>query len=862
MDTGSSPAQSRIGKKIYTRTYVHVSCLDLLDHALRSTALAAAEKAGLRPDEHFNVIRLEQDLTRVALLAYRDFFDSPYPELQQSWNIDFESGVVGHRTYEGSLNPPILHRKELLLPKDHPRAPECSQLTATAEAIGLFDDTTRIGFRGQWYQLIRDKGYSVVGHQLVPIGNDESTDEGQLAPDTQCTQASTIARHLTALVRYGFSAPVQTLARHGFLKEKKTVFDYGCGRGDDIRGLRENGFQAEGWDPHYAPDNPITPAHLVNLGFVINVIEDLEERIVALKRAYELSNEVLVVAAMLANQNEMEGRRFADGVVTKRRTFQKYYTQTELKIFIEQTLADEAIAVGPGIFYIFKDKDAEQRFLSERYRSRRTVLRQGSRPIIERALRMRRDRDEEKYQEYAEPLEKLWEHWTALGREPDLSEAPDALRLVEGFGTFRKALRFISSRKDFLILDQARATRIADLEVYFALNQFEKRKLYRHLEIGLQRDIKAFFGDYRTAQQAARDLLFSIAEPSAISNACEVAAQHGLGWLVPSESLQLHTSFVEQLPPLLRVYVGCAAVLYGDYRDADLIKIHIRSGKLTLMRFDDFAGLPLPRMIERVKIKLKQGDIEYYAYGDQYDPPFLYNKSRFINEEFPNYPEQIRFDQQLYEVGLFNLSGYGPPAQEFLGMLESHRRTIKGFNIVRSHTIPELDAPCGHYLTFRDFIECGEAQARTSIPNLPKDSESYNALYDLAINILDPVIEYFGGIKLTFGFCSPDLAKCVHARIAPKLDQHAAHTRNRNGKYICSRLGAAVDFIVPDENMKEVADWIIENLPLDRLYYYGTDRSVHVSFGPDHAKQAFELATSTNGTLVPRPYRYMTGRQK
>ena len=49
------------------------------------------------------------------------------------------------------------------------------------------------------------------------------------------------SRHLTALVRYGFSAPVQSLARYGFLDGHHTLFDYRCGRGDDLRGLAENG---------------------------------------------------------------------------------------------------------------------------------------------------------------------------------------------------------------------------------------------------------------------------------------------------------------------------------------------------------------------------------------------------------------------------------------------------------------------------------------------------------------------------------------------------------------------------------------------------------------------------------------------
>jgi len=67
-------------------------------------------------------------------------------------------------------------------------------------------------------------------------------------------------------------------------------------------------------------------------------------------------------------------------------------------------------------------------------------------------------------------------------------------------------------------------------------------------------------------------------------------------------SLQLHVTLVDRLPPILRVYVGCAAVLYGDYHNADLIKIHVTSGKMSLLRLDDFEGKPLPRMVERVKM--------------------------------------------------------------------------------------------------------------------------------------------------------------------------------------------------------------------------------------------------------------------
>lgn len=151
---------------------------------------------------------------------------------------------------------------------------------------------------------MQEKGYRIVGHELVPLGNDEVEAGGAEEEQASLHTGWQAARQLTALVRYGFSAPVQTLARYGFLDGRHTVFDYGCGRGDDVRGLTENGLAASGWDPYFAPDNDITPTDIVNLGFVINVIEDFDERLDALTRAFALAERLLVVSVMLANQND------------------------------------------------------------------------------------------------------------------------------------------------------------------------------------------------------------------------------------------------------------------------------------------------------------------------------------------------------------------------------------------------------------------------------------------------------------------------------------------------------------------------------------------------------------------------------
>ena len=116
------------------------------------------------------------------------------------------------------------------------------------------------------------------------------------------------------------------------------------------------------------------------------------------------------------------------------------------------------------------------------------------------------------------------------------------------------------------------------------------------------------------------------------------------------------------------------------------------------------------------------------------------------------------------------------------------------------------------------------------------------------------MIDYFGMIKLTYGFCSHELARQVSGRIAPELDQHASYEKNRLGNPICSRLGAAVDFLIEDEDMIEVANWIIGNLAFDRLYIYESDRPLHVSFGPANSRRTYRMTMRASGARIPRLY--------
>jgi hypothetical protein len=105
---------------------------------------------------------------------------------------------------------------------------------------------------------------------------------------------------------------------------------------------------------------------------------------------------------------------------------------------------------------------------------------------------------------------------------------------------------------------------------------------------------------------------------------------------------------------------------------------------------------------------------------------------------------------------------------------------------------------------------------------------------------------------LTYGFCSRELAKHVPDRNAPALDQYASCELNTRGQPICKRLGAAVDFIVTDERMLEVAQWIVQHTPFDRLYFYGDERPLHVSCGPENSREVVIMKEASNGLRFPQ----------
>ena len=134
--------------------------------------------------------------------------------------------------------------------------------------------------------------------------------------------------------------------------------------------------------------------------------------------------------------------------------------------------------------------------------------------------------------------------------------------------------------------------------------------------------------------------------------------------------MYFHKSLIDDLHPILRIYVGCSAILYGDIKSADIIKIHRKSGKVTLLKYDDFENKPLPELQERVKVNLRKQRIDVFDHRSKTNQQLLYFKELYVGKDHPSKTKWEKFSKKLKKLGFDDNAAFGPSKQEFLELIE------------------------------------------------------------------------------------------------------------------------------------------------------------------------------------------------
>ncbi len=473
-----------------------------------------------------------------------------------------------------------------------------------------------------------------------------------------------IARHKTALQRYALSRPLSLALSSGIVSKDTSVFDYGCGRGSDVRFLQKAGISASGWDPHFKPGEEIKAADCVNLGYVLNVIENLSERSDTLRQAYDLAHDVLIVSVRV-DTTLGAAEEFSDGVLTRTGSFQKLFTQDEFREYLRSNLGKTPHMASLGVAYVFKTEKAEAEYLANCSIFRPKLIQ----PSV--LTQFAKDRIAKKYIELTK----------SLGRPPVSSEFKSLDRLVERFGSVPRIERIALRVLEPTTLASIRESRRESLLTYLAMMQLQGMKLppIRLLPDEIQADMKMFWPRYEAANDAGRDFLFQLGKPGFVREACSKAP---VGKRLP-EDFYLHKSGESQLRAPLVLLLFAARQVVGEV-DYDVIKIALDGKKVSFLKYREFESIAHPELLYSVRVYLPTASFSIRDYTKSTNPPVLHRKDGLVDSLHPRYEEFAALTLQEEKLGLLSRVDIGT-REGWNAILAEH-----GVRVIDHSLIPNL----------------------------------------------------------------------------------------------------------------------------------------------------------------------------
>ena len=476
-----------------------------------------------------------------------------------------------------------------------------------------------------------------------------------------------IDRHKAAISRNELSKPVFAAIQQKVLKPDNTFFDYGCGKGSDVSILQDQGYKAIGWDPYHASESKKQQADVINLGYVINVIEDPIERKEVLKDAFQYADQCLIVSAqVLTEDQQTQGESFEDGIVTKRNTFQKYYSQSELHTFIAETLKVDPIPACLGVFYVFKDEKNREHFLSDKY-----IRKYICRPRQFKSL-------EEKLEPYKDLLEEFANTVENLGRLPKSDEFTKYNKLKLHIGSPKKALTFCEQLFDDFDFTKIAKNRYNDILVYISVSSLRGKFKQSNLDDGIKKDIKIIFGSIAEVKAEASHLIHQLRDHKNIYKEC---GKSTIGKLLP-DSLYIHVDYINSLSPLLRLYISCATIFTGELADATLIKINRNKRKISFLYYDDFDRNPHPKLLHSTVVDLGYLTVKDWIQSKT-NPPILHRKETFVGKDYPGRNKFEKLTRQEEKAELFNSGKFIGRENNWNELVKKSGYQIKGHKLIK-----------------------------------------------------------------------------------------------------------------------------------------------------------------------------------
>src|SRR5262249_54951600 len=98
----------------------------------------------------------------------------------------------------------------------------------------------------------------------------------------------------------------------------------------------------------------------------------------------------------------------------------------------------------------------------------------------------------------------------------------------------------------------------------------------------------------------------------------------------------VHSSAIERLDPVLRLFEGCARHYVGRVDGANIVKLHRDHPMISYLSYPDFEDDPHPSLASSLTVHLQTFKIRLRDYSNSTNPPILHRKEEFLTEFDPN----------------------------------------------------------------------------------------------------------------------------------------------------------------------------------------------------------------------------------
>jgi DNA phosphorothioation-associated putative methyltransferase len=449
---------------------------------------------------------------------------------------------------------------------------------------------------------------------------------------------------------------------HGLVRPGTSVLDYGCGHGDDVRHLRDLGISATGWDPHYHPEKPLEQADVVNLGYVLNVVEDIQERAAVLARAFQLAQHLLIVAVRV-DHGPQTGEAFNDGLITNRSGFQKIYTQAEFRSFVEGVCGRAPAMSGLGIGYLFKNPEWESLYLQHAV---------AYRPVVASASAIEEFRASEVGREFINVAR-------SLARLPRPREFPRFELLQQRFGSPQRILRLAAAVLDPKQLEHLRQSRRESFLVYFAAMRLQGLTMpsFGLLPQATQADILSIWPSFKAARSEGENFLYSLGRSERVESAMR---ESKIGKFV-GDALYAHRSVEDQLPAICRLQIFAARQIVGQ-QDYDVVKLAADGRRVSFLKYPNFDRVPHPSLSSSLIVYLPKAEYSYRDFSSSSNPPILHRKDSLVDGAYPQFRKFTSLTRQEERHGLLSRSDIGHK-QLWEQILADRGFSLRGHRLVR-----------------------------------------------------------------------------------------------------------------------------------------------------------------------------------